>query len=275
MLSMAACGGGNDTPTTQGDTNTPQEESSMTKEEMLAAVQDINLDEINTEYSKNEQRARELIQTYIGSIIEYSDFVESVGNDSAMIGHSIVYLQGEDLVKLNKNEKVTVVGIVDDISLTGSGYTVTTTGNTTVQKPTLDLSITLKNAYIVDKTCEVTGVLDMGYLPLNQNGKTEDRTGKPEAWFCTITTSDGLVYHLEKDVTSEHELGEPSYFSITGDKNDMFADYKDITIELSGEILKRNDNITVSGKEFVTREDNSTGATTHMEIRDVTLVSVN
>lgn len=262
MLSMVACGGGSGT-------------SQMTKEEMLAAVEDIDFDEISTEFSKNEQRARELIQTHIGSIIEYSDFVESVGNDSAMIGHSIVYLQEEDLLKLNKNEKITVVGIVDDISYTGSGYTVTTTGTTTVQAPILDLAITLKNAYIVDKTYEVTGELDMGYLPLNNNGKTEDRTGNPEAWFCTITTDDGVVYHLEEDVPSEHELGEASYYSITGDRNNMFADYKNITIELSGEVLKRGDTITVACKTMGTRDDHAAGATADMDIKGVTLVSVN
>lgn len=64
----------------------PKETGGMSKDEMLEAVEEIDYDEIHAAMKENGLRARELVKTHIGKVVEFTDYVESVGNNAAIIG---------------------------------------------------------------------------------------------------------------------------------------------------------------------------------------------
>ncbi len=118
-LSLCACGG-NDT----NETASPTEESTMSKEDMLAQAQDVTLGEILSEIESNEIRAEEL---YEGKFVKIENFkVEEIKsyNDFAQINwtywggaNSVITVHAKisknDAVLLSTGDSVTVVGEFD------------------------------------------------------------------------------------------------------------------------------------------------------------------
>lgn len=122
-LSLVACGGGNTTPDTQGtqgtqqdDTSAPPEDTSMTKEEMLEVAEELTYGDYNAAISENKLRAEE---TYKGNIYRISATVSKIEAEYCilLLGNYEIkaHLQKDDLINLNMNERINIVGSIDSI----------------------------------------------------------------------------------------------------------------------------------------------------------------
>jgi len=96
MLSLVACGG---------------EGGSMTKEEMLEVAEVVDVVEVSDAVNSNIVSAK---QTYCGKVLEVQSSAFEIEEDRIDIGHFIVYLPEEDIAKIQKNQRITVVGKTND-----------------------------------------------------------------------------------------------------------------------------------------------------------------
>jgi predicted small lipoprotein YifL len=132
VFSLAACGsgsgntlpsGGDSAPSTtqNATTSTPEttptpEEPTLTKEEMLAVAELVDLGMIYNDMDENKIKAK---KTYTGNIFEIPGFVYSIENDYCILKDRLfnvvlyVYLPEDDLLTITKNERITVVGVID------------------------------------------------------------------------------------------------------------------------------------------------------------------
>jgi len=232
VLFLAACGanGDNDTPIsdntdaetpevsipsqTQTVTPTPSLEPDvtvMTKAEMLAVAEEVTSNEIYEAFQENSIRAEE---TYIGKIISYSGYVGAVESDFVLLGSFRIYLQREDLAKLNRSERVQIVGVLDNAVIETGAF-----------------EVYVIDAYYIDNIFEITGTISMGYNPIIRNGRTDNRIGNPEGWYFTITTPNGDIYNLDEDVPVNHV-------------NNLATS----SVIINDEIVADGDNVTVSGR---------------------------
>lgn len=112
-LSLCACGGGSGTPT---------DKATMTKEDMLSDAKSFDYSTFSHIAEENILRAEE---TYVGNIYEISGFVGNINDDSCTLrvlsssgsleGYINVPLSRDELMMLNTNERVTVVGEISEV----------------------------------------------------------------------------------------------------------------------------------------------------------------
>ena len=113
-LSLCACGDGNDTPDTT-DTKTP-EEAVPTKEELLAQAMAVDYTTINNDSFENLAKAKSL---YCNATLKLDGTVYEIKSDHVRIGNGLtwgvsVYLPTEDLIALEKWQRIVVVGKTTD-----------------------------------------------------------------------------------------------------------------------------------------------------------------
>ncbi len=148
-LSLAACGGGNDTPT-QDTTETPTTteaptESVMTKEEMIAVAQDIGED-FDKDFEANPVSAED---KYLGNVYYVTGRVNNIESDHIGVGAFTVYLPKEDIINLTKGQIITIVGQLDSVEDKADEY-----------MPTIRFWYgTMTNAYFFTDITEVTGYM--------------------------------------------------------------------------------------------------------------------
>lgn len=213
MLSMTACGGSKE----------------MSKDEMLEIAEEITIPDLTQSYIDNKARAME---THGGKVYITTGFISEIQEDYCRIitDYSLtygitVYLPKDDILTLNTNEKITVVGEIDKEM---DAWSSEVGGSTFNQEYWI-----MKNAFIVTNTYEATGVVNMDYKALyNQNGRIQDkRIGDASGWHFTLTDANGVEYSLAEAIPVEH--------------------IKNVTINtvpFSGEHIYNGDTITVSGK---------------------------
>ena len=124
-LSLCACGGGNDTPDTT-DTNAP-EEAVPTKEELLAQALAVDYTTINNDSFENLAKAKSL---YCNATLKLDGVVCEIKEDHVRIGNGMswgvsVYLPAEELIDLEKWQRIVVVGkttdeIIEEANFTGT-----------------------------------------------------------------------------------------------------------------------------------------------------------
>ena len=124
-LSLCACGGGNDTPDTIV-TNAP-EEAVPTKEELLAQALAVDYTTINNDSFDNLAKAKSL---YCNATLKLDGVVCEIKEDHVRIGNGMswgvsVYLPVEELIDLEKWQRIVVVGkttdeIIEEANFTGT-----------------------------------------------------------------------------------------------------------------------------------------------------------
>lgn len=133
MLSLAACGG---------------KSSSMTKEEMLEVAEVVSVDEVSDAVNSNIVNAK---QTYCGKVLEVQSTAFEIEEDRIDIGHFIVYLPEEDIAKIQKNQRITVVGKTNDDIQTETSMAL---GGEVELK-----NFVMEEAYLVTDRYEFTGTI--------------------------------------------------------------------------------------------------------------------
>ena len=113
-LSLCACGGGNDTPDPTV-TNAP-EEAVPTKEELLAQALAVDYTTINNDSFENLAKAKSL---YCNATLKLDGTIYEIKEDHVRIGNGLtwgvsVYLPTEDLIALEKWQRIVVVGNTTD-----------------------------------------------------------------------------------------------------------------------------------------------------------------
>lgn len=122
-LSLCACGGGNDTPDTI-DTNAP-EEAVPTKEELLAQALTVDYTTINNDSFENLAKAKSL---YCNATLKLDGTIYEIKEDHVRIGNGLtwgvsVYLPTEDLIALEKWQRIVVVGKTTDEIIEEANHT--------------------------------------------------------------------------------------------------------------------------------------------------------
>lgn len=133
MLSLAACGG---------------KSSSMTKEEMLEVAEVVSVDEVSDAVNSNIVNAK---QAYCGKVLEVQSTAFEIEEDRIDIGHFIVYLPEEDIAKIQKNQRITVVGKTNDDIQTETSMAL---GGEVELK-----NFVMEEAYLVTDRYEFTGTI--------------------------------------------------------------------------------------------------------------------
>lgn len=113
-LSLCACGGRNDTPDPTV-TNAP-EEAVPTKEELLAQALAVDYTTINNDSFENLAKAKSL---YCNATLKLDGTIYEIKEDHVRIGNGLtwgvsVYLPTEDLIALEKWQRIVVVGNTTD-----------------------------------------------------------------------------------------------------------------------------------------------------------------
>ena len=124
-LSLCACGAGNDTPDTIV-TNAP-EEAVLTKEELLAEALAVDYTTIHKDSFDNLEKAQSL---YCNATLQLHGVVCEIKEDHVRIGNGMswgvsVYLPVEELIDLEKWQRIVVVGkttdeIIEEANFTGT-----------------------------------------------------------------------------------------------------------------------------------------------------------
>lgn len=178
-LSLCACGGGNDTPeTTEAPTETNAlEEAVPTKEELLAQALAVDYTTINNDSFENLAKAKSL---YCNATLKLDGTVYEIKEDHVRIGNGLswgvsVYLPTEELVDLEKWQRIVVVGKTTDEIIEEQSYA-----------GTLSL-YQMPDAYLVDDYFEYQVTL---------KGKNESYDG---AWNILLGDSNyaNLVYFAD------------------------------------------------------------------------------
>ena len=115
-LSLCACGGGNNTSDTTS-TNAPVE-AVPTKEELLAQAQAVDYTTIHNDSIENLEKAKSL---YCNATLKLDGTIYEIKEDHVRIGNGLtwgvsVYLPTEDLIALEKWQRIVVIGKTTDES---------------------------------------------------------------------------------------------------------------------------------------------------------------
>lgn len=122
-LSLCACGGGNNTSDTT-DTKAP-EETVPTKEELLAQALAVDYTTINNDSFENLAKAKSL---YCNAALKLDGTIYEIKEDHVRIGNGLtwgvsVYLPTEDLIALEKWQRIVVVGKTTDEIIEEANHT--------------------------------------------------------------------------------------------------------------------------------------------------------
>ncbi len=128
IFSLCACGGGNEATTELSNETTTE----LSKEEMLTQAEELKLDDLSYELKNNEVRAKEL---YNDKLVKINDFeVEDISSyeDHATVDTTYwgnfsvltvtVNLSNEDVMSLNRGDKITVVGTLNVKSMVSAEF---------------------------------------------------------------------------------------------------------------------------------------------------------
>lgn len=209
-LSLAACGGGNDTPESPTET-TASEEVKMSKDEMLSAAIPLTRDDLDKSINNIA-----FAKTLIGNTYTFGGEVYSVTEDHAAVTFHItdekgaygtaanvmvanLYLPLNELVSLENQQRLNFVGQLEDVgtheeSIPGWGAETVT-------------EMVFKNIAIVSDRFESTGTLH-----------SRNASYGEDAWNIKFPDSDYLgVVHFRDDV-SAYQGKEITYsYKITSD----------------------------------------------------------
>ena len=211
-LSLCACGGGNDAPTTEAPAETTApEEVRMSKDEMLNASTPLTRDEIDKSIT-NVAFAKSLI----GNTYTFDGDVFSVAEDYAVVTFYIIdeqgaygtaanmmvanlYLPLEELISLENQQRLSFVGQLDDVST--HNESIPGWGTQAV------IDMVFKNVAVVSDRFERTGTLH-----------SKNSSYGEDAWNIKFPNNDYLgVVHFRDDV-SAYQGKEITYsYKVTGD----------------------------------------------------------
>ena len=160
VLSLAACGGGNDTPEASTETTTP-EDVKMSKDEMLSVAIPLTRDDLEKSISNIA-----FAKTLIGNTYTFGGEVYSVAEDHAVVTFYVtdekgayytgadmmvadLYLPLDELVSLENQQRLNLVGQLEDVGT--HEETMLYMGTVTVT------DMVFKNIAIVSDSFESTG----------------------------------------------------------------------------------------------------------------------
>lgn len=124
-LSLCACGGGNETPETEAPSETTAPEvTKITKEELLAQALAVDYTTINNDSFDNLAKAKSL---YCNATLKLDGTVYEIKEDHVRIGNGLswgvsVYLPAEELIDLEKWQRIVVVGKTTDEIIEEQSY---------------------------------------------------------------------------------------------------------------------------------------------------------
>ena len=224
-LALTACGG--DTSSGNKDevsasSSAASEASEKSKDEMLEQAETTTFSELLTALQENKLRAQD---TYVGNVYTYTECVTAIEEDYAELSGSVkVYLPKEDLMSLNVNEVIRVVGTIDSLDLIETSQMV---NGFDFSSPAP--AVEMKPAYYIDNQFEVTGPVEMRYMMLVElSGNVVDQTGLASAWLFEMSSNMGTV-NLEEAIPVEHHTGQ----NIT-------------SLPIDGQEVANGDTITIS-----------------------------
>lgn len=210
VLSLAACGGGNDSPKSPTETTAP-EDAKMSKDEMLSAATPLTRDDLDKSINNIA-----FAKTLIGNTYTFGGEVYSVAEDYAVVTPYIIdekgaygtganvmvanlYLPLDELVSLENQQRLNFVGQLEDVSTHEEAFP--GMGTTTV------VEMVFKNIAIVSDRFENTGTLH-----------SRNASYGEDAWNIKFPDSDYLgVVHFRDDV-SAYKGKEITYsYKITSD----------------------------------------------------------
>ena len=192
----------------------------MSKEEMLEVAQELNITEFTNTINDNILKAKE---TYNGNIYRYTGFVSNIETNYAEIGNIKVYLDKESLKTLNKNQKVEVVGKLENIDAEEEQKSV---AGTTYEET--KFTGEMKNAYIKNDIFEITGIVDVAdeyKLVSSYSGKISETKRELKEWYCHIGNYDITEFSetknfvnniVEKNIVLGTEITDGNSVTITG-----------------------------------------------------------
>lgn len=218
-----------------------QQEKVMSKEEMLEVAEELKFNEVVENMKENQIRAQE---KYIENIYKFNCFVSSIENnyiiyqgDENEYLEMKIYLNDEELKKINKGDGITIVGKINNL-----GYS----KKTSMMLEYIECEV--KNAYVISEdTLEITGTINgikekklTAYtysLPnnivcerLERHGEFTDIIYGDDQWECKIYTNEG-AYDLTDCVPK---------------KNRKFKDEGKTTID--NVKVENGDKVTIVGK---------------------------
>lgn len=195
VLSLAACGGGNDTPESPTETTAP-EDVKMSKDEMLSAAIPLTRDDLEKSVSNIA-----FAKTLIGNTYTFGGEVFSVAEDHAVVTFYIsdekgaygtdanvmvanLYLPLDELASLENQQRLNFVGQLEDVGT--HEESIPDWGTETVTE------MVFKNIAIVSDRFESTGTLH-----------SRNASYGEDAWNIKFPNSDylGLV-HFRDDVSA-------------------------------------------------------------------------
>ena len=222
-LSLAACGGEEGSADQQNSSAASSSaEAEVSMEDMLEQAENTTFSELLTALQENKLRAQD---TYVGNIYTYSECVTAIEEDYAELSGSVkVYLPKADLMNLNVNEVIRVVGTIDSLDLTETSQMVNGFEFTSSAP-----AVEMKPACYIDNRFEVTGPVEMRYMLLVElSGNVVDQTGLESAWLFEMSSDMGSV-DLEQAIPVEHHVGQ----NIT-------------SLNIDGQEVANGDTITIS-----------------------------
>jgi hypothetical protein len=211
-LSMAACGGGDSETSPPVSTETAEstatsEAGAMTKADMLNNSKELDLVDLMQAITDNIVRAE---QTYIDNIYTVSGFVSHIERDYIelgiynrfesyelyqdespefwgvvnFIGMITVHIDSDVIATLNKEEKITVVGKITGIN---------------------GITPTMENAYYVDNTFEITGVV-FKYVFVDEG-------------YCVVLSNNGELIQVLLEKSDLEKLGDGYHITVSGQED--------------------------------------------------------
>lgn len=173
-LSLCACGG-NESTDIPADTNSTAD-AVMTKEEMLENAQNLNYFDFEKNVTENMVRAEEM---YVGNIFKMAGFVTEINDNGCVLsclntsnylsGYIHVPLTRKELMNLNVNERIVVVGEISEITKGsvkfGSAYYVSNEFEGTVKIYSV-LYASASDSLPIYATASYVGIMDENPAPM-------------------------------------------------------------------------------------------------------------
>lgn len=158
----------------------------MSKDEMLNISQKIELQEFNKDVIENKERAKD---KYEKNIYEITGFITDIADKTIVVEDNnskfVAYVSKEDIKKIDKNQKISIVGKVEKIDIEEKENMVA--GN---QYKTTKAVAELRNACIIEDTFEIVGTIVIPekkyYLYDSVTKKNTLSTRKETEWYCSI-----------------------------------------------------------------------------------------
>lgn len=217
----------------------------ISKDKMIDMAKELEMQEFNKEVIENIERAKD---KYIKNIYEITGFVTDISDNTIVVEENnskmVVCIKKEDIKKIDKNQKITLVGKIEDIKVeekSGDKYKIT------------KAVATMKNAYITKDTFEISGTVVIPekehYIWDSVSKKSTTISMKEEDWYCNV---DGK-YNLT-------EFAETKKFADEGESI------------IAGATLNNKQIIIFSGKIIRNIKRNSAGVETVYDVKELKII---